>query len=55
MYVPWSSGVYVNLRTRASSYLENSEGRRIEDLPVMSGPREKAAEGAPHGLLGQGL
>ena len=54
MYIPWSSRVYVNLRTRASSYLENSEGRRMEELPVISGPREKATEGATHGLLGKG-
>lgn len=44
----------MNLRTRASSYLENSEGRRMEDLPAMPEPSEKGTEGTAHGLLGKG-
>ena len=34
--------------------LEKSKQRRMEELPVILGPREKPAEMAAHGLLGEG-
>ena len=37
-----------NLQTRDSSCLENSVDRRLEELPVMTGPKREGSRGSRH-------